>query len=76
MRVLGTNEPTDWGEVEVTTYLDGAGDPAFHARYDLGTIEAELAGNTGKSIIIIAAYFRLKGGESANTFCREFFVPR
>jgi hypothetical protein len=74
--VLGATDPADWGEVEITTYLDSAGEPAFHAEYDLGPVEAVLAGNTGKSIIIIAAFFRFKGDESANTFCREFFVPR
>jgi len=76
LRVLGANEPTDWGETEITTYLDSAGEPAFRAEYDLGSIEALLAGNTGKNIVIIAAFFRLKGGEPANVFSREFFVPR
>lgn len=76
LRVLGANEPTDWGKTEIATYLDNAGEPAFRAEYDLGSVEALLAGNTGKNIIIIAAFFRLKNGESANTFCREFFVPR
>jgi hypothetical protein len=76
LRVESASEPTDWGEVEVTTYLDKAGEPAFHAAYDLGPVEAFLAGNTGKSIIIIAAFFRFKDNEPANSFCREFFVPR
>jgi hypothetical protein len=76
LRVVGANEPAEWGETEVTTYLDAAGDPAFHAEYDLGSVEAVLAGNTGKSIIIIAGFFRLRSEDSANTFCREFFVPR
>lgn len=76
LRVFGAHEPTDWGVTEIATYLDSAGDPAFHAEYDLGSVEAVLAGNTGKSIIIIAAFFRLKNGEPANSFCREFFVPR
>ena len=76
IRVFGANEPTDWGKTGITTYLDNAGEPAFRAEYDLGSVEALLAGNTGKSIIIIAAFFRLKNGEQANTFCREFFVPR
>jgi hypothetical protein len=75
LRVLGASEPADWGETEATVYLDAAGGPAFHAEYDLGSVEAVLAGNTGKSIVIIAAFFRLKS-ESANSFCREFFVPR
>lgn len=76
LHVLGANEPTDWGATEITTYLDDAGDPAFHASYDLDTVSAALAGNTGKSIVIIAAFLRQKNGGSANTFCREFFVPR
>lgn len=75
LHVLGAGEPADWGSVPVTTYRDDAGDPAFHAEYDLGPVAAALAGNTGKSIIIIAAFLRPKDG-TANTFCREFFVPR
>jgi hypothetical protein len=76
LRITGASEPADWGESWINTYLDDAGEPAFHADYDLGTVEAALAGNTGKSIIIIAAYFRSKDDSSANSFCREFFVPR
>lgn len=76
MRATAANAPTDWGEAPVTTFVDSAGDPAFHARYDLGSYEAVLAGNTGKCIIIIEAFVRFKADESANTFCREFFVPR
>jgi hypothetical protein len=76
LRVLGAATPADWGETAINTYLDGAGDPAFLAEYDLGSVEAVLAGNTGKNIIIVAAFIRLKGGEPANSFCREFFVPR
>ncbi|HEX6360667.1 hypothetical protein [Actinophytocola sp.] len=76
LRITGAGEPADWGESWINTYLDDAGEPAFHAEYDLGTVEAALAGNTGKSIIIIAAYVRRKDDESANSFCREFFVPR
>ncbi|MFL6121676.1 hypothetical protein, partial [Actinophytocola sp.] len=72
----GAREPHDWGETEVTTYLDAAGDPAFHAEYDLGSVKAVLAGNTGKNIVIIAGFFRREGEGAANTFCREFFVPR
>jgi hypothetical protein len=76
LHVEAAREPTDWGEVEVTTYLDGAGEPAFHTKYDLGSVEAVLAGNTGKDIIIVEAFLRLKADQSANAFCREFFVPR
>jgi hypothetical protein len=76
LRVLGAQEPTDWGQAPITTYLDSAGDPAFHAEYDLGPVTAVLAGNTGKSIIIIAGFFRAKDDGVANSFCREFFVPR
>jgi hypothetical protein len=76
LRVLGAGEPADWGEVGITTYLDDAGEPAFRAEYDLGSVEAVLAGNTGKHIIIIAGFFRSKEDVSANAFSREFFVPR
>jgi hypothetical protein len=76
LHIEAATTPTDWGETTITTYLDNAGEPAFRAEYDLGQVEALLAGNTGKSIIIIAAFIRLKTGEQANTFSREFFVPR
>ena len=76
LHVLGAREPADWGEIEITTYLDGAGEPAFHTEYDLGPVRAVLAGNTGKNIVIIAAFFRFGDNESDNEFCREFFVPR
>lgn len=76
LRVQGAGDPADWGETDVDTFLDSAGDPAFHAEYDLGSVEVALAGNTGKNLIIIAAYLRFRGDESANAFCREFFVPR
>jgi hypothetical protein len=76
LRVLGAREPADWGEVEITTYLDGAGEPAFRAEYDLGPVQALLAGNTGKNIVIIAAFLRFRDHEPDNEFCREFFVPR
>lgn len=76
LRVRAVREPSDWGEAEVTTYLDAAGDPAFHASYDLRPFEAKLAGNTGKDIVIIAAYVRFKDSARDNAFIREFFVPR
>ena len=76
LTVQAATTPPDWGETTITTYLDNAGEPAFRAEYNLGSVEALLAGNTGKSIIIIAAFIRLKNGEPANTFTREFFVPR
>jgi hypothetical protein len=76
LRVLGAREPADWGEVGITTYLDRAGEPAFHAEYDLDAVHAVLAGNTGKNIVIIAAFLQHRDNESDNEFCREFFVPR
>jgi hypothetical protein len=76
LRVEAATDPTNWGETTITTYLDNAGEPAFRAEYDLGEVEALLAGNTGKSIIIIAAFIRPRTGEQTNTFSREFFVPR
>jgi hypothetical protein len=75
LRVVGAREPTDWGQTSITTYLDSAGEPAFSAEYDLGPVTAALAGNTGKSIIIISGFFRAKNNDVDNSFCREFFVP-
>jgi hypothetical protein len=76
LHIQGANEPADWGETGITTYLDNIGEPAFHAEYDLRAVEAVLAGNTNKNLIVIAAFFRFKDGESPNFLCREFFVQR
>jgi len=74
LRVHSANEPNDWGEVEVTTYQDGAAEPAFHGVYDLGPVEAVLAGNKSKGIIIIAAYLRSKTDGRHNFYTREFYA--
>lgn len=76
LRIQGAGEPADWGEADAHTYLDKAGDPAFHARYDLDTMHVDLAGNIGKNIIILEAFVRFTEGGRPNAFSREFFVPR
>lgn len=70
----GAREPFDWGEIEITTYVDNIGELAFHAVYDLETIRSLLAANTNKGLIIIAAFIRFKNvGERSNFLCREFY---
>jgi hypothetical protein len=74
----GTTEPGDWGPAEVTTYQDNIGEPAFYVVYDLGAVEAVLAANTNKGLIIIAAFLRFKADadQRENFLCREFYYRR
>ena len=67
-------DPSDWGERTVTTYRDHIGELAFHAVFDLGPLEAVLASNTNKGLIVVAGFYRFKDGRPATNFlCREFF---
>jgi hypothetical protein len=76
LRVASATEPTDWGEVEITTYQDNIGEPAFHAEYDLGPVTAVLAANTNKSLIIVAAFLRFADTGRTNFLSREFYYRR
>lgn len=73
LRVLGAGEPADWGEVPATLYQDNIGEPAFSAVYDLGHVEATLAANSNKGLVVIAAFLRFTDEERPNFLCREFF---
>ncbi|HEV2783893.1 MAG TPA: hypothetical protein VGX25_31285 [Actinophytocola sp.] len=73
LTVQSAQEPTDWGTVEATPYRDNLGEPAFHAVYDLGSVEAVLCANTNKRLIIIAAFLRFKNSTDTNFLCREFY---
>lgn len=74
IHVHGTAEPFDWGEVEAVPYMDNIGELAFHAVYELETVNSLLAANTNKGLIIIAAFNRFKnGGRRSNFLCREFY---
>lgn len=74
IHVHGAAEPFDWGEVEAVTYMDNIGELAFHAVYELETVNSLLAANTNKGLIIIAAFNRFKnGGGPSNFLCREFY---
>lgn len=74
LRASGAGEPFEWGEVEVTTYMDNIGEMAFHAVYDLGFVESVLAANTNKNLIVIAAFNRFKDESKRQNFlCREFY---
>lgn len=75
LHVFSANEPTDWGEIEVSAYQDNIGEMAFHAVYDLGFVEAMLAANSNKGLIVIAAFLRFRDGDNRTNFlCREFYV--
>lgn len=74
LHVFGAGDRAEWGPAPATLFQDNIGEPAFHAVYDLGDVEAVLAANSNKGLIIIAAFLRFKGGET-NFLCREFFFP-
>jgi hypothetical protein len=74
LRAFSAAEPFDWGEREVSTYMDNIGELAFHAIYDLGFVESTLAANTNKGLIVIAAFHKFKDNSGrANFLCREFY---
>lgn len=76
LHAYGARGVTDWGKVEAIPYQDDLGEPAFHASYDLGPIEALLAANAPKGLIVIAAFIRFKDSAAINSQCREFFVRK
>ena len=74
IHAYSVGEPHDWGETEITPYSDSSGELAFHAVYDLESVQSVLAANKTKGIIVIAAYHKFKDGAMRqNLFCREFY---
>jgi hypothetical protein len=73
IRAQAAHPPHDWGEVTLWTCQDNIGELAFHAVFDLEDVEAVLAANTNKGLVVIAAFFRFKNGERLNYLCREFY---
>lgn len=77
LHAYGAREPFDWGEIEITTYMDNIGEMAFHAVYDLEHTHSVLAANTNKGLIVIAAFHRFKEGNGRSNFlCREFYFRK
>jgi hypothetical protein len=75
LHAFSANEPTDWGEIEVSTYQDNIGEMAFHTVYDLGFVAPILAANSNKGLIVIATFLRFGDGDNRTNFlCREFYV--
>ncbi len=74
LHTFTVEEPTDWGEVEITTYRDSGGELGFHAVYQVGSIEAVFAANVNKGLIVIVAFYQFKDGSGRPNFlCREFY---
>lgn len=81
IHVYGGNSPEDWGQVEITTYVDNLGQTAFSAQYNLDGVEPLLAANMNKGLCIIAAFLKFKdgakrsstGGNRPNFLSREFY---
>lgn len=66
--------PQDWGAVEVTGYMDNVGELAFHATYEHPALDAVLAANCNKGLLIVASFITFKDqGATPNLMRREFF---
>ena len=74
LQAFAVEEPTDWGEVEITTYREHTGELGFHAVYKVGSIESVFAANVNKELIVIVCFYQFKDGSGReNTLCREFY---
>ncbi|HEU5475942.1 MAG TPA: hypothetical protein VFV67_35400 [Actinophytocola sp.] len=73
VHIRGAREPEDWGEVEAVGYWDNINEPAWHATYDLGEIEALLCANSNHGLTIICLFLRSKDSGKTNFLCREFY---
>ncbi|MBP5976155.1 hypothetical protein HW132_26350 [Brasilonema sp. CT11] len=75
MHAYGNHSSTskDWGETEVTPFIDNINEKAFCARYDRDPIESLLAANMNKGLWVIAAFHKFKDNSEPNFLCREFY---
>lgn len=73
MHAYGAQLPKDWGETEVTPFVDNMNhENAFCARYDRDSVESFLAANMNKGLCIIAGFHKFKDDKQTD-FCREFY---
>jgi hypothetical protein len=73
MHAYGAESPQDWGETEVTPFVDNMNhENAFCARYDRDSVESFLAANMNKGLCIIAGFHKFKDDKQTD-FCREFY---
>ncbi|MEH2239095.1 hypothetical protein [Nostoc sp.] len=73
MHAYGAQSLKDWGETEVTPFVDNINEKAFCARYDRDSVESLLAANMNKDLWVIAAFHKFKDGSQPNFLCREFY---
>jgi hypothetical protein len=73
IRIRGVNDPTDWGEAELTAHEDKYGEPYFYAEFDLEPFAATIGVLSIKNLVVLNEWRRYKDGESLNSFSREFF---
>lgn len=70
-------EPTDWGEVAATPYVDRMGSSevtGFLAHYDFGFMQTQLATNVKYGVLVIQSYNRFADETGRPPyFTREFF---
>lgn len=73
MHAYGSQSTEDWGEIEVTLYVDHMyKENAFCAHYDRESVESILATNLSKGLYVIAGFHKFKNS-SETDFCREFY---
>ncbi|TMQ19439.1 MAG: hypothetical protein E6J90_18100 [Deltaproteobacteria bacterium] len=74
IRPFGRDEPRDWGTTTLVGYRDPSGELAFEGAIDAGPVQARIAANMNKSLMIIAAFHRVAPGDGrSNCFIREFY---
>ncbi|MBH8576577.1 hypothetical protein I8752_27015 [Nostocaceae cyanobacterium CENA369] len=73
MHAYGTESLKDWGETEVTPFVDNINEKAFSAKFDRDSVESLLAANMNKGLWVIAAFHKFKDGSQPNFLCREFY---
>jgi hypothetical protein len=78
VRLYGATDekPLDWGEAVATPYVaSGTTDVSgFVARYELGPVHTELAGNVKQGILVIQSYTSFHdGSDRVPHYAREFF---
>jgi len=72
MRASGTLPPGDWGEAEVTPFLDNIGERGFIAHYPLPAFHTMLAANMNEGLWVVAAFYQFNDNRP-NFLGREFY---
>ena len=77
----GASDPEDWGEINVTPFINPKGEYAFLAEYQFDTYQVYMVANTNKGLWVLAMYYLYKQNpvdvnqtsSHPNFLRREFF---